>query len=202
MKISDKETALIKDFKEFCYSGFMENPMNDKILDYANMVIGIMEESVEILEVVMQAKHSNLLSNEDYKERIKSEMGDFLWYFMNFLTLSNQKFEELELVNHMEGIEIITLCEVGVVNSSKILGELKRMMFHSKEVLPEEITKLAGFQVSYFFDLLKAHDFNLEDIIEANKNKLRNRYPNGRGKNYQLRKDEGNRIKELKIFHT
>lgn len=63
--------------------------------------------------------------------------------------------------------------------AGEIVDEVKKLLFHGKELSSDTMLKEAGDVLWYLDRLLMMFDAELGDAMQANVDKLRARYPNG-----------------------
>lgn len=63
--------------------------------------------------------------------------------------------------------------------AGEVVDLIKKMIFHGHKIEFEEIKKELGDVCWYIAMICDALDFNLEEVMQANIDKLKKRYPNG-----------------------
>ena len=80
--------------------------------------------------------------------------------------------------------------------SGEFADIVKKAVFHSKETSKVDLIDELGDVLFYFMNICHFLDITLDDVMEANLIKIRERYPDGRGKNYNF--GTRNKIEEKK----
>jgi NTP pyrophosphatase (non-canonical NTP hydrolase) len=76
--------------------------------------------------------------------------------------------------------ETILMCGLGVPDEAgEVAGAIKKWYFQGHALDSEHLKEEIGDVTWYLTVLATALGFNLSDIFEANRDKLRKRYPNG-----------------------
>jgi NTP pyrophosphatase (non-canonical NTP hydrolase) len=74
--------------------------------------------------------------------------------------------------------------------SGELLELIKKQVFHSQQGNDIKFKSEFGDVLFYYLVAIKLMKIDLGDIISYNITKLKDRYPNGRTKNYQIKKSE------------
>ena len=89
-----------------------------------------------------------------------------------------------------EVLDVLHAC-VGLSGEvGEVLDEIKKVVFHSKPRDEFKLKSESGDVLFYFVAFLLVNKFSMEDIMEYNIKKIKDRYPNGRDRNFQIRKKE------------
>jgi NTP pyrophosphatase (non-canonical NTP hydrolase) len=76
--------------------------------------------------------------------------------------------------------ELVTLCAMGISGEAgEVTDYLKKVIFHNHEADKDIIKKELGDVLWYIANLATVYDLGLTEIMQANVDKLRNRYPEG-----------------------
>ena len=70
--------------------------------------------------------------------------------------------------------------------SGEFADIVKKAVFHSKEISKVDLVDELGDVLFYFMNIFHFLGFTIDDVMEANLIKIRERYPEGRGKNYNF----------------
>lgn len=74
--------------------------------------------------------------------------------------------------------------------SGEVADCIKKWAFHGHILNLEELSKELGDVLHYISGLATFHGLELEDIAEANINKLKKRYPNGFSKKDSIKRED------------
>jgi NTP pyrophosphatase (non-canonical NTP hydrolase) len=84
--ITRSHNDYINKYSEYCIRGFNESIIENRSDQLSSVIMGINEESGEITSLIRKSiYHGKKLD----KSKLKSEMGDLLWYYMVLLKLFN-----------------------------------------------------------------------------------------------------------------
>jgi NTP pyrophosphatase (non-canonical NTP hydrolase) len=90
------QSDIFDQYVEYCYSGFQDNKMSDEELNMVHASIGLIGEAGEYVEEIKKMVfHNKPLS----RDRIKSELGDVLWYFCVNIRLWNLSISDIIIYN-------------------------------------------------------------------------------------------------------
>lgn len=70
--------------------------------------------------------------------------------------------------------------------SGEFADIVKKAVFHSKEISKVDLVDELGDVLFYFMNICHFLGVTIDDVMEANLIKIRERYPEGRGKNYNF----------------
>lgn len=128
---------------------------------YELMALGLIGETGEVVDLIKKHKFHGVPMDV---EKLKKEVGDCLWYFVNAHTLGDQCLHESGDVNHFDAIYLSGW-------ASDLASDL--VEHHKVSRYPAE------YYLSNLDKLCKDFDFTLECAAEANIEKLKRRYPDG-----------------------
>lgn len=76
--------------------------------------------------------------------------------------------------------ELLSNIGFGLIGETgEVIDELKKILWHSKEINKDKITNELGDVMWYISSLCSVLDISLEDVLQVNVDKLLKRYPNG-----------------------
>ncbi|MDK2790620.1 MAG: hypothetical protein PWP15_1127 [Methanothermococcus sp.] len=147
------------------YEKLSRRTLNENGNDIQNFKLGMIGELGEIADVIKKHKYQG---HELNKEKLKEEIGDFMWYYVKWLEINMQKgenkyFEELE--NEIKEVEIREDLEEVIFN----LECISRYMFFCNDY--------KNFAISDVAKLIVCSGFSLNEVLEYNIEKLNKRYP-------------------------
>lgn len=94
-------------------------------------------------------------------------------------SISYEEFvEKGNLLNPDTTRERLLLGCIGLAGESgEVIDELKKHIFHNKDLCVDDIVEEIGDVFWYLTLLLNEFDYTIEEVLEINKKKLLNRYP-------------------------
>jgi NTP pyrophosphatase (non-canonical NTP hydrolase) len=128
-----------------------------------NYKLGMIGELGEIADMIKKHKFQG---HELDREKFKEEIGDFMWYYVKYLTLQgmrDKRFKKLE--NHIKRTNKTENLDIIIYS----LNNISKDMFKN----------FADFAIGYVADLISFSNFTLNEILEYNIEKLNKRYPDG-----------------------
>ena len=146
------------------YEKLSKRTLNKNGNDENNFKLGMIGELGEISDLIKKHRFQGHVLD---KEKLKEEIGDFMWYYVKWLSIqnnSNKLFKELE-----ENIKKLDKIE----NFDRIIYSLERI---SNYMFSEYFN---AFALEYVSELITFSDFTLNEILEYNIKKLKERYPKG-----------------------
>lgn len=129
---------------------------------YELMALGLIGETGEVVDLIKKHKYHGVPVDV---EKLKKEVGDCLWYFVNTLTL----FRETTAI-----IPVYEVRRPSPVRLGYYVGDFADDVF-------DEVYDVsnAGMILAHLRLIANAHGFTLEDAADANIEKLKRRYPDG-----------------------
>lgn len=123
-------------------------------MNYNDVMFGMIGEFGEAVECVKKKQFHNA---KDIDEKLKKEIGDFLWYIVTFIEKKNELIRDKKLNKIDECI-------------FNIQYHLTEIIFMNKESSVDNVMK-------NITELCSLYGFNLEEILQMNIDKLKIRYP-------------------------
>lgn len=133
-------------------------------------IFGFKLGSVKIFQEDLSTKHIPLVNNK------LDSYSEFANRCFNENPMNDELLDYLHTCVGLSG-------EIG-----ELLDEVKKIVFHSKPRNDAKLLSEAGDIFFYYLVFLKKNNFTLESVIDYNVEKISQRYPNGRAKNYMINK--------------
>lgn len=148
------------------YEKLARRTLNKNGNDYNNFKLGMIGELGEIADLIKKHKFQG---HELDKEKLKEEIGDFMWYYVKFVATTGERNKNFNFKKIEESIKRLEKTE----NLDRIIYSLQNIsqyMFseHFKTSAIDEVAELIVFS-----------NFTLNEILKHNIEKLNKRYPNG-----------------------
>lgn len=164
---------------------------NDHEYEGANYAMGLAGESGELIDIY---KKSTFHGHSLPIDSIKKEAGDVLWYtsqlmrkhqiiIENVFNHLNEENEVIKKIVEKGDVDRITI--VSCLNLSKHVGEVSGYIDGSIDIFSNNDFALAGLKRSLKIVLINLHylirraGLTIEEVAEANIEKLKRRYPSG-----------------------
>lgn len=147
----------------------------------ANGATGLGAEGGELIGVLLTNYTEILWMSSDFKDKVKKELGDILWYLAE--TASGLGVN-LGLVNpHSNEVFLRVSTTANLLQVAKEAGEcadyLKKLLWHGKKVDWAVVHQHFGRVLAAVQIAAEMLELTVEETCEANINKLLIRYPNG-----------------------
>lgn len=136
-------------------------PCDERELNIVHFLIGVQTEVNELI----------LESTEPYQ--LKEEIGDLLWYCALGANTIGLTLDDIELLP-IDDVDPEVYLQIVAMNCC---DTAKRMIFYRKPIEDHEVAQLIGFVLSTVERLLNLYRLDYEEVMEANIEKLRVRYP-------------------------
>lgn len=146
------------------YEKISRRTLNKNGNDENNFKLGMIGELGEIADMIKKHIYQGHTLN---KEKLKEEIGDFMWYYVKWLSIQNNSsklFKQFE-----EYLKKLDKNE----NFDRIIYSLERI---SNYMFNEHFR---AFALEYVAELIAFSNFTLNEILKYNIQKLKKRYPAG-----------------------
>lgn len=150
-----------------------------------NFAMGIAGESGELIDLV---KKFIFHKHQIDKIKIKKEAGDVLWYISQLMRIYDITFEDAfaTLKKYDELIELIKLhgnpdrlLKVSCLNLSQSVGNVSGYVDMSEFYTIDKLKGNLANALKNFYFIIKIAGLTIEEVAEANIEKLKARYPDG-----------------------
>jgi NTP pyrophosphatase (non-canonical NTP hydrolase) len=111
------------------------------------------------------------LLKHDSKKNLGEELGDLCWYIA--LLESSLEIDLSDVLNHLINDANTTI----MVNATLVLDQFKKCLFYNKPVDKETLVELLTEIVSAIDSLAFENGYTIDEILFANIEKLKARYP-------------------------
>lgn len=132
--------------------------------------------------VQLSIKGGEIFSEPDRSVDVKGYME----YCESGFNENNMKDRELDLLHACVGM---------AGECGELLEEVKKHIFHGKELDIKKVVSESGDLAWYFMNFLRLMEISFSNVITYNRAKLDDRYPNGRSSNYQINRKNENHEK-------
>lgn len=151
--------------------------------EVVNYALGIFGESGELID---EFKKHIFHGHKIRKDYVKKEAGDSIWYasqlarmfdvdFSNYFDVFNERIKTYKIDDELIMISILNLSRsIGWVSSY-----IDKRVFGEERTTKKAIQKELGIVLTNIFYLIHAAGLTVEEVAEANIEKLEVRYPKG-----------------------
>lgn len=173
-----------RDYYAWVSEELKSNKNGDNNIDIFNYASGMVEECAEFLKII----NRGILHSDVDRIKLIEETGDFLWYMTACHCLKYGNFNKFnELMIRMNGnapkyMEVNAL----ICDTSKLMGLYRKRIFFGREISEEVIEEVYERSFVRFFHLINYFGLFFSDVAVYNKQKLDERYPQGRNSNYYI----------------
>lgn len=108
------------------------------------------------------------------------------------MNLSDYQKEVARTCATSEHAETVKMALVGLADEvGEVAGPLKKYLWHGHELAEAKLLDELGDVLWYIATLANEFDISLDEVIEKNVKKLRNRYPDGFSSERSINREEG-----------
>lgn len=111
---------------------------------------------------------------------VSSDSSGKHWWIDGLDALSDYQTEAYRTAPQAEFRNLLTVAAFGISGESgEIMDMIKKHLYHLHPLTREKLTEEMGDLIWYVAFLCTITGIELQDVLNANVTKLRNRYPNG-----------------------